>query len=98
MQSRTSRRGSPWAFRGAWQPLQVSVLTICRVSVTGAPSGRKSNGCHGSPPPPPHPTSSGCASLLCHGAEVSYGPDGPQITQTGLDLHINGDVDIAGSR
>lgn len=48
--------------------------------------------CHGVPPALPHVQSDGCASLLCHGGEVSYSPSGPRISEAGRDTHIDGRV------
>ena len=54
-------------------------------------------GCHGAPPPPPHPESDGCAQLTCHGGEVGVGQSGaaagtPSITADGRSLHMDGHV------
>lgn len=53
--------------------------------------------CHGTPPPPPHVQDTRCASLVCHGTEVSAG-SAPAITDSGRDLHINGRFDTVNSR
>jgi predicted CxxxxCH...CXXCH cytochrome family protein len=46
-------------------------------------------GCHGTPPPAPHPQVSNCAS--CHG-EVAGGKDGRTIINP--SLHVNGQVNV----
>jgi len=61
---------------------------------TGAPS--RCGACHSIPPPPPHVQSTTCESLLCHGSEISQGPDGPRISGTGRAVHIDGDIDVLG--
>lgn len=55
------------------------------------------NACHGIPPAAPHSPSAGCASTLCHGGEVTYTPDGPQITEPGRLIHVDGIVDFGGA-
>jgi predicted CxxxxCH...CXXCH cytochrome family protein len=51
------------------------------------------SGCHGLPPSVQHTKDSHCASLLCHGAEVSAASDPPAITDGGRSLHIDGRYD-----
>ncbi len=50
-------------------------------------------GCHGVPPAKDHPQDDGCASLICHGAEVRAGSPGPGITDAGRALHIDGVIE-----
>lgn len=49
--------------------------------------------CHAVPPDLPHTVSNRCASLLCHGSEISYSPSGPRISEVGRASHINGSVE-----
>lgn len=49
-------------------------------------------GCHGTPPPAPHPAESACASVLCHGAGVAPSQTGLVITEAGRARHIDGVV------
>lgn len=51
--------------------------------------------CHGVPPANEHPVQNNCASLLCHGGEVSISGDVPHITRAGRARHIDGVVDVA---
>ena len=48
---------------------------------------RACNSCHGAPPPPPHSTSTGCAT--CHGAGYS-------ATTVNVATHMNGVLDVSG--
>lgn len=58
---------------------------------TNAPSPG-CGGCHGTPPPAPHPAATTCASLLCHGGSVRETPAGLGITASGRATHIDGVV------
>jgi predicted CxxxxCH...CXXCH cytochrome family protein len=58
-----------------------------------APAAKTCAGCHGLPPTTSHPKDDGCASLICHGAEVTAGTPGPSITQSGRMLHIDGQIE-----
>ncbi len=49
-------------------------------------------GCHGTPPPAPHPAERTCASVLCHGAGVAPSQSGLVITEAGRRQHIDGVV------
>jgi predicted CxxxxCH...CXXCH cytochrome family protein len=60
-----------------------------------APLTHSCSGCHGLPPTRAHPADDGCATLICHGAEVSVGNGRPAISETGRNLHVNGAIDIA---
>lgn len=51
------------------------------------------SGCHGLPPPAPHPQDVSCAAVACHGAEVRSGSPGPGITEAGRAQHIDGTID-----
>lgn len=62
---------------------------------SGDPS--RCGSCHGAPPPAPHTADPGCASLLCHGGEVSLTPEGPGISEAGRGLHVDGVIDLARS-
>jgi len=55
------------------------------------------NACHGLPPAAPHPDFEGCASTLCHGGEVSHPPGGPEITEAGRTIHVDGMIDFGGA-
>jgi predicted CxxxxCH...CXXCH cytochrome family protein len=57
------------------------------------PSSGACTGCHGIPPTRQHPSDSSCATLVCHGAEVSVGTPLPSISESGRGLHINGVID-----
>jgi predicted CxxxxCH...CXXCH cytochrome family protein len=58
-----------------------------------APAANTCVGCHGLPPSKDHPKDDGCASLICHGAEITAGTPDPAITQTGRALHIDGQIE-----
>jgi predicted CxxxxCH...CXXCH cytochrome family protein len=59
-----------------------------------APTGA-CDSCHGTPPADGHPTSTDCASLVCHGGEIAQWPDGPRISEAGRARHIDGAIDSA---
>jgi predicted CxxxxCH...CXXCH cytochrome family protein len=59
-------------------------------------AGQTCDGCHGLPPAQDHPREPTCASVPCHGSEVSAGGPMPLITEAGRAVHIDGDVDVAG--
>lgn len=54
---------------------------------TGLPCG----GCHGDPPPPPHPSTTSGQCAGCH-SNVVQGPNG--LTFVDPNLHINGSVEL----
>jgi predicted CxxxxCH...CXXCH cytochrome family protein len=58
-----------------------------------APAAQTCTGCHGLPPIKNHPKDDGCASLICHGAEVAAGGPSPSISQPGRMLHIDGQIE-----
>jgi hypothetical protein len=62
----------------------------------GDPSGEASRcgACHGLPPAWPHPDSTACESLMCHGGEVVRTSEGLQISERGRVLHMNGVIDV----
>jgi predicted CxxxxCH...CXXCH cytochrome family protein len=65
-----------------------------RALVWDSPPTKQCGACHGVPPGVNHPREDGCASVMCHGAEVSLGTAGtPVISGPGRMLHINGTVD-----
>ena len=51
------------------------------------------SGCHGLPPGVQHTADNHCASLVCHGAEISAASDQPAITEAGRARHIDGRYD-----
>ncbi len=64
-----------------------------RVFEWDAHAGGTCTTCHGTPPAPPHPADSGCASLICHGTEIAVGVAGPKISGTGRANHIDGTIE-----
>jgi predicted CxxxxCH...CXXCH cytochrome family protein len=66
-----------------------------RALVWDAPAAGGCGGCHGVPPGVDHPQDKGCASLICHGDEVTAG-DPPGITQSGRSPHIDGMIQAHG--
>ncbi|HKU38091.1 MAG TPA: CxxxxCH/CxxCH domain-containing protein [Polyangiales bacterium] len=66
-----------------------------RALVWNAPAASSCSGCHGIPPRKDHPASDGCASLTCHGDEVSVAAPFA-ITEPGRSLHIDGSIDARG--
>jgi predicted CxxxxCH...CXXCH cytochrome family protein len=60
-----------------------------RALVWNAPASGDCAGCHGVPPGGDHPQGSGCASVVCHGDEVTQAQP-PAITQSGRSVHIDG--------
>ena len=63
--------------------------------VWNAPAAGGCGSCHGVPPGGTHPQSKGCASLICHGDEVTL-TDPPAITSSGRDRHIDGMIEAQG--
>ncbi|MFI5307542.1 MAG: CxxxxCH/CxxCH domain-containing protein [Polyangiales bacterium] len=66
---------------------------IERALVWDAPASHACAGCHGVPPEVAHPKDDGCASLVCHGTEVSADTTGRRITAVGRARHIDGHID-----
>jgi predicted CxxxxCH...CXXCH cytochrome family protein len=65
-----------------------------RALVWDAEPASQCAGCHGLPPAGDHPREDRCATVICHGTEVSVTTNGPGvITDLGRMLHINGQVD-----
>ena len=58
------------------------------------PSAHDCSGCHGLPSAPPHPQDATCSAVICHGTEVRAGSP-PRISQPGVQLHIDGTIDLA---
>ena len=81
--------GANPAVRGG--TLTAPVWTYAREPDYGLPPQQSCTGCHGWPPPPPHPQLSSCAG--CHGTTVR--PDGTVDVAGGK--HVNGTVDFGGS-
>ncbi|HKP62603.1 MAG TPA: CxxxxCH/CxxCH domain-containing protein [Polyangiales bacterium] len=69
---------------------------IERALVWDAPAAGGCGGCHGVPPTVDHPRDKGCASLTCHGEEVTLGGDPPAITPAGRNAHIDGAINSLG--
>jgi predicted CxxxxCH...CXXCH cytochrome family protein len=57
---------------------------------TAGRSAASCGGCHGAPPPPPHPASTDCASSVCHGG-ITSGPSA--ISPAGKAVHVDGTID-----
>jgi len=68
---------------------------IERALMWDAPAAGGCTGCHGAPPTVDHTQATTCASVNCHGDEVTLG-DPPAITASGRDLHIDGNIDVRG--
>jgi predicted CxxxxCH...CXXCH cytochrome family protein len=68
---------------------------IERALVWNAPAAGDCAGCHGVPPGGSHPQDSGCASVVCHGDEVTQA-EPPAITQPGRSRHIDGMIQAHG--
>jgi predicted CxxxxCH...CXXCH cytochrome family protein len=69
---------------------------IERALVWDAPAAGGCGGCHGVPPALEHPQAKGCASLICHGEEVTLGGDPPAISAAGRSPHIDGMIEAHG--
>ncbi len=66
---------------------------IERALTWDAQPGGSCAGCHGLPPAKAHPADDRCASVSCHGGEVSIGVGTNGVTDQGRALHINGIAD-----
>ncbi len=91
------------------EPTFEAVDTSCFVACHGAgieggavPSPRwaqpeavadRCDACHGLPPADTHPVPGLCASVLCHGGEISETPAGPRISASGRAMHVDGVID-----